>query len=89
MTTTTLVEMEFALARIDLMIGLLKRQVEQGRAAEDIARYQEWRDDLDVGHSRSQLFALASSPLGRSETKPQSLWRATPSAGKSRSHIGV
>ena len=58
MTTTTLEELEFALARIDLVIGLLKRQVERGtnpRAAEDMARYQEWRDDLDVEIALEQI----------------------------------
>jgi hypothetical protein len=56
MTTTTLEEMEFALARIDLMLGMLKRQVEQGTNAHaDMARYQEWRDDLDVEIALEQI----------------------------------
>jgi hypothetical protein len=48
----TLEEMELALARIDVMIGVLKKKVKEGtnnpQAAEDMARYQQWRDDLDV-----------------------------------------
>lgn len=47
----TLEEMELALARFDAMIGILKKQVKDGtslQAAEDMARYQQWRDDLDV-----------------------------------------
>ena len=47
----TLEEMELALAKIDAMIGLLKKKLEAGanhQAAEDMARYQQWRDDLDV-----------------------------------------
>jgi hypothetical protein len=48
---TTLEEMELALVRLDAMPGILKRQVVEGtnaQVAEDMARYQEWRDDLDV-----------------------------------------
>jgi hypothetical protein len=44
-------EMELALARIDVMIGFLKKRMNDGtncHVAEDIARYQQWRDDLDV-----------------------------------------
>jgi hypothetical protein len=47
----TLAEMELALARIDVMIGFLRNRMNDGTkcdVAEDIARYQEWRDDLDV-----------------------------------------
>jgi hypothetical protein len=47
----TLAEMELALARIDVMIGFLKNRMNDGTncdVAEDIARYQEWRRDLDV-----------------------------------------
>jgi hypothetical protein len=44
-------EMELALARINVMIGSLKKRMNDGtncHVAEDIARYQQWRDDLDV-----------------------------------------
>jgi inorganic pyrophosphatase/exopolyphosphatase len=47
----TLAEMELALARIDAMIGFLKNRTTERtdrKVAADIARYQEWRDDLDV-----------------------------------------
>jgi len=47
----TLQEMELALARIDLMIDFLQKKVKDGangHIAEDIARYQQWRDDLDI-----------------------------------------
>jgi hypothetical protein len=48
----TLEEMEVAIGRIDLMIALLRKQLQEGtnarRVAADIARYQRWRDDLDV-----------------------------------------
>jgi hypothetical protein len=47
----TLEEMELALARIDVMIRFLKKRMSDGtncRVAEDITRYQQWRDDLDV-----------------------------------------
>jgi hypothetical protein len=47
----TLEEMELALARIDVMIRFLKKRMSDGtncHVAEDISRYQQWRDDLDV-----------------------------------------
>lgn len=47
----TLEEMELARARIDVMIGLLKNRTTDRtdrKVAADIARYQEWRDDLDA-----------------------------------------
>ena len=49
--TMKLEEMELALARFDAMIGILKKQVKDGtnlQAAEDMARLQQWRDDLDI-----------------------------------------
>jgi hypothetical protein len=47
----TLQEMELALTRIDLMIDFLQKKMKDGangKIAEDIARYQGWRDDLDI-----------------------------------------
>jgi hypothetical protein len=47
----TLAEMELALARIDVMIGFLKRRATERtnpKIAEEIVRYQQWRDDLDL-----------------------------------------
>jgi hypothetical protein len=47
----TIEELEFALWRIDVMLGLLKRSVERGanaQAAADLHRLQRWRDDLDT-----------------------------------------
>jgi hypothetical protein len=49
--TMKLEEMELARARIDLMIDFLQKKVKDGangHIAEDIARYQRWRDDLNV-----------------------------------------
>jgi hypothetical protein len=46
-----LAEMELALARIDVMIGFLRKRMSDGKGrhvAEDIALYQQWRDALDV-----------------------------------------
>jgi hypothetical protein len=43
----TLEEMEVVIASIDLMIALLRKQLQEGtnaRVAADIARYQRWRD---------------------------------------------
>jgi hypothetical protein len=54
----TIEEMEFALWRMDVMLGLLKRSVERGtdpEAAEDMARLQQWRDDLDVEISLEKI----------------------------------
>jgi hypothetical protein len=52
-------EMELAIARIDLMIGFLKKQIQEGtnnpQAAADIARYQQWRDDLEVQISLERI----------------------------------
>jgi hypothetical protein len=50
-TMTALEKMELALARIDAMPGVLKRNAEKAAdslAAEDMARYQQWHDDLDA-----------------------------------------
>jgi hypothetical protein len=47
----TLEEMELAQARLDLMIRFLQRRLTEGanrQTAEDIARYQQWHNDLDV-----------------------------------------
>jgi hypothetical protein len=47
----TLEEMELAAARIDAMIDFLKKRMNDKtncHVAEDIARYQQWRDELDV-----------------------------------------
>jgi len=47
----TLEEMELAVARIDAMIDFLKKRMNDRphcHVADDIARYQRWRDDLDV-----------------------------------------
>jgi hypothetical protein len=47
----TLAEMELALARIDVMIDFLKNRMSDGTncdVAKDMARYQQWRDDLDA-----------------------------------------
>jgi hypothetical protein len=54
----TIEEMEFALWRIDVMLGLLKRSVKRGtnpQAAEEITRLQRWRDDLDVEISLEKI----------------------------------
>jgi hypothetical protein len=55
----TLEEMEVAIARIDLMIALLRKQLQEGtdvrRVAADLARYQRWRDDLDVQISLERI----------------------------------
>jgi hypothetical protein len=51
-------EMELALARIDVMIDFLKKRMNNGtdrHVAEDIARYQQWRDDLDVQISLARI----------------------------------
>jgi hypothetical protein len=51
-------EMELAQARIDVMIGFLKKRMNDGtdrHVAEDIARYQQWRDDLDVQISLERI----------------------------------
>jgi hypothetical protein len=58
--------MELALARIDAMIGVLKNKVKEGtnpQAAEDMARYQQWRDDLDV-QIRVERIKRATYPRG-------------------------
>jgi hypothetical protein len=47
----TLEQMELARERIDVMIGFLKSRTTERtdpEAAADIARFQQWRDDLDV-----------------------------------------
>jgi hypothetical protein len=47
----TLAEMELALARIDVMIGFLKGRATERtnpKITEEIVRYQQWRDDLDL-----------------------------------------
>jgi hypothetical protein len=55
----TLEEMEVAIGRIDLLIALLRKQLQEGtdarQAAADIARYQRWRDDLDVQISLKRI----------------------------------
>jgi hypothetical protein len=64
----TFEEMEFALWRIDVMLGLLKRSVERGtdpQAAEDMTRLQQWRDDLDVQIGLERIKRGTQSPPRR------------------------
>jgi len=54
----TLEEMELELARIDLIIGNLKKQVTERtnpQAAKDMARYLQWRNNLDVRIGLEQI----------------------------------
>jgi hypothetical protein len=54
----TIEELEVALARIDVMLGLLKREIGQGtnpQDAEDMTLLLRWRDDLDVEISLERL----------------------------------
>jgi hypothetical protein len=47
----TLEQMELARARIDMIIDFLRNRTTERtdrKVPADIARYQEWRDDLDV-----------------------------------------
>ena len=69
----TLGVMSLALERIDAMLGLLKSQAEKGvntQAAEDIARYQQSRDDLDVQIRVERI--KQSTYRGRTRAAPHS-----------------
>jgi hypothetical protein len=54
----TIEELEVALERIDVVLGLLKSEVGKGtkpQDAEDMTLLQRWRDDLDVEISLERL----------------------------------
>jgi hypothetical protein len=58
-------QMELAQARIDVMIGFLQRRVTEGaHRQEDIAGFQQWRNELDVqtGLERAKNGSEARSP---------------------------